>query len=1226
MQKLVAGAFSTEHQVAVALQELLSMEDFSHGCLEIFAPRVKGLIGISDNREIVAAQISPDGPTGMKALKTLLRVHSGRYAFREGHRVAGGGDLSVTAEDLRFLAASIRGASTSEMAEQVAPGATSQGGEAAPVAPEPRLQNQLKGQRPNKGQTALEKMRAAVASRTAARLPALSPETLEAIANGLELPVKDTRIPEAIPAAPEKEMVGSVSDEIVNLDAEQIATGDAKADSGLGSKAVVDLSPLAGPSPGALPNFSGEIPQLDRISQAEALQAKQPAPYRTSGRSSKSLQTGDIVENLAGSIDGAIETKISMQKGWAASQLLKSASSKRKAMQAEDLTLNREPVNVGAVKPESLALEHAATEAGLDAVPGNNAAVEAKSDVEDQTLIQEASQIAESPFSATDSEANLDEEPQPYSDQSVGEAPYVPSYSMAELNAIQTNSQSSSFGVGSTALQADSQANQDAYLESGQVAQSSAQSDDRYMQFTVNEFLEDDNSANCFSTETVGSSSDQNSFRQVPGLLDMLKSKTDPELASARRARSLEGRDSNSPRISRTMELASVKNTEKLKEEGALRQRRNILKVFMVVLALAGLVEFGRACDEVIRVQVIKGMFNEGKISKEQCEHVLEATESALQWHWESAKLRYYHGLCLRRVGQPEKALEEFNLGLQLFPQDPYLLTERAFTNLRLGKYQEAVNDYNKLLADKKNQTPEAYSKRAFAFMNLGRYDAARADLLKVKQSDFESDATGLSLAECEAQLGNFKTAEQLVREVLKANPNDPEAAYTKLGFVLWKAKQFAEAKKALLKSVAIKPTPAAYLQLSELARAQNNLPEVIDYYSQYLYLQPQDRNVLLARARTQVELGRLEAGLTDYNNIEATNQIGDSFAFFSQRAALERRMGKSRAVISDLEKCRSLKPEDRSLALDLAAAYEKAGHFVKAVEVYSSILATGPQDAEILIKRGNAYQMVKDYASAQADFSKAINSTNPATQVEAYFRRGMSCYAQGLYDQADVDFDNVLRINHNHPEAKKMKGEIAVKAHKTLVLPSFAPAQKLEPSDKAPVAELIKTGYSLLQNENAEAAIKFFAKAIQKESYNADARRYLAYALLAAQEPSEAVDQLENLEKIRPLNAEEFGKYIDALRAAGQSKAAIQSLRIRLAADPSNITLRLKLATLFVALNKPAEFREVCLTGMKQAKTAEDYDTLNSLYSEMQQKLGSSAAKATEKSNVGSAKDLPGG
>ncbi len=100
MQKLVAGAFSAEHEVSTALQELLSMEDISHGCLEIFAPHIQGLIGISDNREIVAAQISPDGPIGIKALKLLLHVRSGRYAFREGHRIQSEENFTVNSEDL----------------------------------------------------------------------------------------------------------------------------------------------------------------------------------------------------------------------------------------------------------------------------------------------------------------------------------------------------------------------------------------------------------------------------------------------------------------------------------------------------------------------------------------------------------------------------------------------------------------------------------------------------------------------------------------------------------------------------------------------------------------------------------------------------------------------------------------------------------------------------------------------------------------------------------------------------------------------------------------------------------------------------------------------------------------------------------------------------------------------------------------------------------------------
>ncbi len=144
------------------------------------------------------------------------------------------------------------------------------------------------------------------------------------------------------------------------------------------------------------------------------------------------------------------------------------------------------------------------------------------------------------------------------------------------------------------------------------------------------------------------------------------------------------------------------------------------------------------------------------------------------------------------------------------------------------------------------------------------------------------------------------------------------------------------------------------------------------------------------------------------------------------------------------------------------------------------------------------------------------------------------------------------------------------------------------------------------------------FAKAIEREPSNSEARRYIAYALLAIHEAPAAIEQFENLERISPFSSDERAKYVEALRLGGKSQKAISVLRRHLLSHPDDVSVRCDLAKIFASLDKVAEFQEACMQGMKLAKTTEDWDIFHSL-------LTDTLKTAPDQANT-NAKEKPGG
>jgi tetratricopeptide (TPR) repeat protein len=272
-------------------------------------------------------------------------------------------------------------------------------------------------------------------------------------------------------------------------------------------------------------------------------------------------------------------------------------------------------------------------------------------------------------------------------------------------------------------------------------------------------------------------------------------------------------------------------------------------------------------------------------------------------------------------------------------------------------------------------------------------------------------------------------------------------------------------------------------------------------------------------------------------------------------------------------------------------------------------------------------------FSTAKRDFEKAVNLTqkDPLKQEKAYFARGLNCFKQGLYQEARVDFDTVLRLNQHNAEAKALRLLIASRDKKPIEK-SLPEPKPIEIDEHASPTELVKTGYTLMQAGDNDSAIKFFARAIQRQPNNIEARRSLAYALLAykrdvnaepksesnvldkekaaktaqssAERQNGALAQFAALEKMGVLTKQDIDKYVELLTAMGRRDKVVTVLQSFLKAHSDDLKARVELANTFVTLNKLKEFQKTCIEGMKLAKTNADYDVFRSLLTNTSKKI----------------------
>jgi len=175
--------------------------------------------------------------------------------------------------------------------------------------------------------------------------------------------------------------------------------------------------------------------------------------------------------------------------------------------------------------------------------------------------------------------------------------------------------------------------------------------------------------------------------------------------------------------------------------------------------------------------------------------------------------------------------LVSFNLSLELRPDHPDTLTNRAEIKMHLGKFEEALLDCNRSLELKPNNE-EALDVRGSAFALLGKHKKALADY----------------------------------NRSLEVKPDDP-CTLSNRGGTYHELKRYNKALADYNRSLELRPdAPGTLSNRGDTYHELKKYNEAITDYSRSLELRPDDPDTLSNRGGTYHELKRYNKALADYN------------------------------------------------------------------------------------------------------------------------------------------------------------------------------------------------------------------------------------------------------------------------------------------------------------------------------------------------------------------------
>lgn len=250
--------------------------------------------------------------------------------------------------------------------------------------------------------------------------------------------------------------------------------------------------------------------------------------------------------------------------------------------------------------------------------------------------------------------------------------------------------------------------------------------------------------------------------------------------------------------------------------------------------------------EKIINAYKISGRVNEARATIERARIVLGNTDLFSDKQIVSL---------LRESGKKNEALQAVRLIRQKEAEDYSLLRLEAAILTDLGRVDEGVALIKTLMTDNSSKVPSPYYDDFSNYVFIsGLYTQAKRskEAISTAQqantvagSDERKQIADLLLATAYHQKGDFKTAENILRGILKKTPGNPIALNNLGYFMLERGENIAEAHNLIREAVKIDPTNSSYLD--SLGWANFKLGKLDDsekYLKEALRFNPSSPNI----------------------------------------------------------------------------------------------------------------------------------------------------------------------------------------------------------------------------------------------------------------------------------------------------------------------------------------------------------------------------------------------
>ena len=300
-----------------------------------------------------------------------------------------------------------------------------------------------------------------------------------------------------------------------------------------------------------------------------------------------------------------------------------------------------------------------------------------------------------------------------------------------------------------------------------------------------------------------------------------------------------------------------------------------------------------------------------------------------------------------------------------------------------------------------------------------------------------------------------------------------------------------------LLFSACTSRNDRAFMKATQLVK-ENKIQAALKIYNEILRKDPNYTSALVNRALIYEKLGEEKMAAEDYARAltlvpEQVDLLNNVAAFYLEqkrpqlakyyltraietqpeytiayvnRAKANQMLGKVEDAAQDLKLALGLEPKNLEIILSKAILDYQNLSFREALDGYSEVLASRPQDYRTYYRRGLAFKMLKTYQNALNDFNTSL-SINSA-YIPAIFARAEMLFSQGDYEAALADLNALKSIDNKYAPAYDFSGDIYAIEDPVKAASNYLVAKQLDPQNTKRYEAKIK----LMASENGRKAV----------------------------------------------------------------------------------------------------------------------------------------------------------
>jgi len=339
----------------------------------------------------------------------------------------------------------------------------------------------------------------------------------------------------------------------------------------------------------------------------------------------------------------------------------------------------------------------------------------------------------------------------------------------------------------------------------------------------------------------------------------------------------------------------------------------------------------------------------------------------------------------------------------------------------------------------------------------------------KAKKSQRHVQLTGFEQALQTAQYyhshGNLPQAAQIYQQILKANPEHPDALHL-LGVLFAQTGDIKQAEHHIRKAITINPKQADYYShLGNVLKETGRLEMAIDYHEKALKLAPREAAIHVNLGVCLHELGEYERAIAHY------------------------------------EKAQRIEPKNPKILNNLATSLCDNEELERSIQCYNRALRLDKKFAGAYAGLGNALRRHEQPEKALEACEKAL-SLDP-NYITGIINKGEALISLEHYDEAQTCLEHGQALSPNNPDIMFSLGNIQIGNKQTqAAIDIYLQALDIDPNHKKTLHRL---AYAYRAQNKLELAVLYCEKLTQLNPKEMEFHKLYAFMLLQVKKFTEA-------------------------------------------------------------------------------------------------------------------------